>query len=162
MVSGSAKGPACTRICVSRTGLRAFDVNVLHACSRWTWLNVKPMATGWKCFLFGYEMHVMAGMTYFWLFVAFFSPPALRACFAVVSKYFSDFCQTNYLDICQTDLHEIYRICRTLVVDERFVVIASIPHGTLPWQPILWAKSHSNTRYDTIRDAILTCARKPT
>jgi len=29
---------------------------------------------------------------------------------------------------------------------ERHEVIFSIPQGTLPWQPILWAKSTSNTR----------------
>jgi len=34
-------------------------------------------------------------------------------------KYiFSDFCQTNHVNVCQTDLYEICRIGRTLVVDE--------------------------------------------
>jgi len=48
-----------------------------------------------------------------------------------------DFCQTNYLNIYSTDLHEICSIGRTLAVDERPEVIFSIPQGTLPWQPIL-------------------------
>ena len=34
-----------------------------------------------------------------------------------------DFCQTNYLNIYQTDLHEICRICRTLAVDKGSEVI---------------------------------------
>jgi len=38
--------------------------------------------------------------------------------------YFSDFCQTNYyVNIYRTDLHEICRIGRTLVVGERPEVI---------------------------------------
>jgi len=52
--------------------------------------------------------------------------------------------KTNYLSICWTDLHEICRIGRNLAVDERPEVSCSISQGTLPWQPILWAKSTSN------------------
>ena len=36
---------------------------------------------------------------------------------------FGDFFQTNYLNICRTDLHQICRIGRTLAVDERYKVI---------------------------------------
>jgi len=75
-----------------------------------------------------------------------FSPPALMFCavlFFIIC--FSDFFRTNYLDIYQTDLHEICRIGRTLSIDELSEVIFSISEGTLPWQPILWAKSTSNT-----------------
>jgi len=39
---------------------------------------------------------------------------------------FSDFFQTNYLNIYRTDLHEIYRIDRILAVDQRSKVILSI------------------------------------
>jgi len=40
-------------------------------------------------------------------------------CFAVVVlKYFSDLCQTNYINIYRTDLHEICRTGTTLAVDE--------------------------------------------
>jgi len=53
---------------------------------------------------------------------------------------FGDFCQTNFYTVYVTDLYEI---CRD--VDEQSEVIFSIPQGTLPWQPILWAKSTSNT-----------------
>ena len=38
------------------------------------------------------------------------------ACFAAV---FNDFRQTNYLNIYQTDLHQICRVGRTMAVDER-------------------------------------------
>jgi len=31
----------------------------------------------------------------------------------------NDFCQTNYLNIYRTGLHQIYRICRIMAVDER-------------------------------------------
>ena len=65
--------------------------------------------------------------------VCVFSATALRKaqldeeglCFAGVlfKKYFNDFCQTNYLNIHQTDVHEICRIGRTLTVDERSEVI---------------------------------------
>ena len=41
-------------------------------------------------------------------------------CFKI---YFSDFCQTNYLNIYRTDLRKICRIVRTLAVDERSEVI---------------------------------------
>ena len=87
------------------------------------------------------------------------SPPALREVHArrayvllffvylkIFLVYFSDFCQINYLNIYRTDLHEICRIYRTFVVDEQSVVMFfSIPQGTLPWQPILRAKSTSET-----------------
>jgi len=54
----------------------------------------------------------------------------------------SDFCQHLNIYIGPIfSLHEICRIGRTLVVDERSNVIFSIPQGTLLWQPILWAKS---------------------
>jgi len=52
--------------------------------------------------------------------------------------HFSDLCQTNYLDIYRTDLHEICRVGRWIKLS---VIIFSIPQGTLPWQPILWTKS---------------------
>jgi len=61
---------------------------------------------------------------------------------------FSDFCQLSdqvSQHLHQTHLQEIYRICRTWAVDKRSEVIFSIPQGALPWQPILFAKSTSNT-----------------
>ena len=39
-------------------------------------------------------------------------------CKCFIFLYFSDFCQTNYLNIYWTDLHEICRIGRTLAVDD--------------------------------------------
>jgi len=47
-------------------------------------------------------------------------------CFADVLFFkdiFTDFCQTKYLNVYRTDLHEICRICRTLAADERSEVI---------------------------------------
>ena len=49
---------------------------------------------------------------------------------------FSDSCQTNYLNIYQTDLHEICSDGRTLAVDERPAVSFFMPQGTLSWQTI--------------------------
>jgi len=56
---------------------------------------------------------------------------------------FCDFFLTNYLNIYWTDLYDSCRIGRTLAVDERSEVIFSTRQGTLPWQPILCAKSTS-------------------
>jgi len=53
----------------------------------------------------------------------------------------SDFYQTNYLNI--DHLQEICTIGGTFAVDKRSEVTFSIPQETLPWQPILWAKSTS-------------------
>jgi len=50
--------------------------------------------------------------------------------------FFYDFCQTNYLNIYQTDLHQISRIGRITAADQRSEASFSIPQGTLPWQPI--------------------------
>ena len=66
-------------------------------------------------------------------------------CFTFIINFFSRFCQTNYLNSYRADLHEICTFGRTFAVDERSGVIFSISQGTLPWQPILWAKSSSNT-----------------
>jgi len=82
----------------------------------------------------------------------FISPPALSEAqvsrayvllvfFKIFNIYFCDFFQTNYLNIYRADLHEICVIGRTLAVDEQTGAIFSIPQGTLPWQPIFWAKS---------------------
>ena len=62
-------------------------------------------------------------------------------CCFFINVILSDLRQTNYLNIHQTDLYEICTDGRTVAVDDRAEVIFSIPQGTLPWQPILWAKS---------------------
>ena len=60
------------------------------------------------------------------------SPPALREeqvmrayvlLFFLFKNIFSIFCQTNYLSVYQTDLHETCSIGRALAVDERSEVI---------------------------------------
>jgi len=66
-------------------------------------------------------------------------------CSAGVFKFTSnDFCQTNCLNIYQTNIHEICTIGTTWAADERSEVSSMIPRGTLPWQPILWPKSTQN------------------
>ena len=40
-------------------------------------------------------------------------------CCSIFNIYFSDFCQPKYLNSYQTDLHEIFRVCRTLAVVEQ-------------------------------------------
>jgi len=77
----------------------------------------------------------------------YFSPSGRRAYVLPLLHIFNDFCQTNYYpNIHRTDLHQILEVDRnrTVVVDERSVVIFSIPRGTLPWQPILWVKFRPN------------------
>ena len=69
----------------------------------------------------------------------------LMFCWCFIFYIFGDVCQTNNISTSfyRTDLHEICRIGRTLAVDDRKLFF-SMPQGTLPWQPILWAKSISN------------------
>ena len=47
---------------------------------------------------------------------------------------FNDFCQTNYLNICQTDLRQICRVGIIMAVDKRPGIRFSIPQETLLWQ----------------------------
>ena len=46
-----------------------------------------------------------------------------------ISNIFTDFCQTTYLDIYETDLHEICTVGRTLGVDERSEVFFDPPRS---------------------------------
>jgi len=39
-------------------------------------------------------------------------------------------------DSYRTDLRQIFRVGRTIAVDDQSEISFSIPHGTLPWQPI--------------------------
>jgi len=58
----------------------------------------------------------------------------LCSCYAAVSFLYSfhDFCQPNYLNIYQTDLHQICRVGRITVVYEQPEVSFLIAQGTLP------------------------------
>jgi len=77
----------------------------------------------------------------------------------------------------RTDLHQIFRVSRTMAVDDQSEISFLIPQGTLPWQPIFWVLSAelmqaaSGTAgranvglclhlYDTTIDAILMCTQK--
>ena len=55
-------------------------------------------------------------------------------------KYCCDFCQTNYLSIYRTHLHEICRIRRSLAADKRCYFF-DLSRDVALWQPILLAKS---------------------
>ena len=55
-----------------------------------------------------------------------------RVCFILFIFLVISFCQTNYLNIYQTDLHEICRFGRTLAVGERSEVSFSILQEKLP------------------------------
>jgi len=49
---------------------------------------------------------------------------------------FNDFCRPNYLEIYRTELYQIFRVGRTVAVDDQSEISFSIPRGMLPWQPI--------------------------
>ena len=64
------------------------------------------------------------------------SPPALREAHVrrayvvllfLYVRIFSDFCETNYLNIYQPDVHEICRIAETFAVDEQTVSAVILP-----------------------------------
>ena len=57
-------------------------------------------------------------------------------CFIFIILIFNDFCQANYLNVYQTDLHQMCRDGRTMAVDERAEVSFWIPQGMLLWQLI--------------------------
>jgi len=78
--------------------------------------------------------------------------PKVGFYFAVVFFFFNEICQPNNLNVYQTDLHQNCTVGRTTAVDERPEVILSIPQKTLPWQPILWAKSRPNPDNFGVRD----------
>ena len=52
-----------------------------------------------------------------------------------------DFCQTIYLNIYWTDLHQICKDGRTTALDKQSEVKFFIPQGMLPWQPLWCAQS---------------------
>jgi len=58
--------------------------------------------------------------------------------------YFSGFCQTNYLNIRTGPIFAKFAGLAELCPEmNRLKLFLSISQGTLPWQPILWAKSTS-------------------
>jgi len=46
--------------------------------------------------------------------------------------YFDDSCQNSYLKMYQTDLRQIFKIGRTMAVDDQSEISFSIPTMTLP------------------------------
>ena len=48
-----------------------------------------------------------------------------------------------------------------MAVDERSEVSFSIPQGSLPWQPILWAKSTRNPHVCAVRSVVLKAVAAP-
>jgi len=81
---------------------------------------------------------------HFCLSLLIISLPAL--CFAVVFKYILVILSHPLSQYQQTDLREICRICRSLVVDERSKVIFFDPSRDVTVVPILWTKSISFPR----------------
>jgi len=55
-----------------------------------------------------------------------------RRCFLFI--YFNDFCQTN--KIYPTDIRQIFRVARTLTVNDQSENSFPMIQGTLPWQSI--------------------------
>jgi len=55
-------------------------------------------------------------------------------CCFLFSYHIIDSCQTIYLNIYRT-LRQIFRICRTVFVDDQSEISFSIPQGTLQWRP---------------------------
>ena len=53
-------------------------------------------------------------------------------CNVLLFVIFSDFCQTNYLKIYQTDLRQIFRFGRTVAVDDQPETSFYIPQETVP------------------------------
>jgi len=53
-----------------------------------------------------------------------------------LKKIINDFCQTDYLNIYQTDLRQIFRVGRTLAVNNQSEISFSIPQVLLPRQSI--------------------------
>jgi len=77
-------------------------------------------------------------------------------CSAPVYKFYNDFCQTNNLKIYWTDLHQIFKIGRTMAVDDQHEISFSIPQYTLPWQPIFVGMIH---RTSVVRGCRAVCRR---
>jgi len=59
------------------------------------------------------------------------SPVEFLARPAAVKVIFNDSCQTIYLQIYWTDLRQIFRIGRTMAVDNQSEISISIPQGIL-------------------------------
>ena len=53
----------------------------------------------------------------------------------------NDFCQTCHLIIYQTDGHLMFRVGRSVAIDDQFESSFSMPEGTSPRQPIFWVLS---------------------
>ena len=75
-----------------------------------------------------------------------FSPPVfsryrLMLCFCHLFHLFNDCLEQRDLGNYKTDLHLIFRDGRHVVVDVHSGIDFPIGQGTLPWQPILCAKS---------------------
>jgi len=87
----------------------------------------------------------------------YFSPSGRRAYVLPLLHIFNDFCQTNYYpNIHRTDLHQILEVDRnrTVVVDERSVVIFSIPEGRCRGNQFCGSNSDPIHRIGFARDSL--------
>ena len=64
-----------------------------------------------------------------------------RCYFLSSSFFFNDRLEQRDLGNCQTDLHQIFRVGRHVDVNVQSGIGLPTGQGTLPWQPILGAKS---------------------
>jgi len=75
-----------------------------------------------------------------------FSPPGCclwAICSAAVSYlFFDDFRQTSYVKIYWIDCRQIFRVGRTVGVDDQAEISFLIRQGTLPWRPVLSTELH--------------------
>ena len=63
-----------------------------------------------------------ARVRYIGLYVLFSPPGCCSTCgglYVFLLFIFNDFCQTNYLNIYRTDLRQIYRVVRSMAVDDQ-------------------------------------------
>jgi len=70
------------------------------------------------------------------MYSTWFSRPGCGLYILLPFLIFNDSCQTNYFNIYRTDLCQIFKIGRNIVVDDLSESSFSIPQGTMPWQLI--------------------------
>ena len=70
-----------------------------------------------------------------WGDIALFSPPGCGPTSVSNLFVFNDSCQTSYLKVHRTDLHQIFRIESNMPADDQSEISFSTLYGTLPRQP---------------------------
>jgi len=60
----------------------------------------------------------------------------------LIHLFFDDFRQTSYVKIYWINCRQIFRVGRTVGVDDQAEISFLIPQGTLPWRPVLSTELH--------------------